>query len=414
MGINSLHPFLRKNCPDIYETISLSEYAFKKVAIDTSLFLCKFKAICGDRWLSAFINLVSCLRRNELHCVFIYDSGCVQEKEEERAERRRQQEKNKQRVAELDEAYEKYELTGEITKILLDLYEKAKDSVKTKSFIKRTSDSVDMKVVKDKIEKMRGHILDISKDDFELTKELFNILKIPFYDAPLEAETMCADLCKRGLVDCVLTEDTDVLAYSCPIFLSKIDTTEDTCVRIHFKDILDNLEIKESQFLDLCIMCGCDYNKNIPKVGSQTAFKYLKKYGTIDEIEKNTHHDTSILNYKRTRDIFLNYPRSPIKTIPFCGSPDLKKLEKFVLKTNLNINFENLKKCFVHNVVVVIDDEEDPTEVEYEEVEVDTDVEYEEVEEDTKEEDTKEEDTKEEDTEVEYEEVEESDYELED
>ena len=68
-----------------------------KVSIDTSLFLCKFKAIAGDRWLESFIRLVSCLRRNEIHCVFIYDTSAPPEKNDERAERRKQQEKLKAR-----------------------------------------------------------------------------------------------------------------------------------------------------------------------------------------------------------------------------------------------------------------------------------------------------------------------------
>ena len=136
MGICNMNVFLRKHCPEIFEEIHLSEYAFKKIAIDTSLFLCKFKAICGPRWLQAFVNLVSCLRKNEIHCVFIYDTGCVPEKEDERAERRLQQEKNKERVAELDIAYEKYELTGEIDKILIDLHEKDNSN---KKFFKKTN-----------------------------------------------------------------------------------------------------------------------------------------------------------------------------------------------------------------------------------------------------------------------------------
>ena len=98
MGIKGLNDMLRKNCINVFEEIHISEYAFKKVAIDTSLFLCKFKAIAGDKCLEMFIKLVSCLRSNEIHCDFIYDAGFPPEKAEERAERRRQAEKNKQRV----------------------------------------------------------------------------------------------------------------------------------------------------------------------------------------------------------------------------------------------------------------------------------------------------------------------------
>ena len=75
MGIKNLNNLLRKKCPQVFVDIHLSEYAFKKLAIDVSLFMCKFKAICGDRWLTSFVNLVQCLRRNEIHCVFIYDNG---------------------------------------------------------------------------------------------------------------------------------------------------------------------------------------------------------------------------------------------------------------------------------------------------------------------------------------------------
>ena len=360
MGIVNLNTFLRKHCPAVFEEIHISEYAFKTVAIDTSLFLCKFKAICGDRWLSAFVNLVSCLRRNEIHCVFIYDTGCVVEKEEERAERRRQQEKNKKRVIELDISYNNYELTGEIDNILVELYEKIKDKpeVSNRSFLKRKilSSGVDMNLVKEKIEKMRSNILDISKEDFELTKKLFTILNIPFYDAPLEAETMCSDLCKRGLVDGVLSEDTDVLAYASPIFLTKIDTTLDTCIRIKYDEILEKLDITQDQFLDLCIMFGCDYNKNIPKVGIETSFKYIKQYGSIDEIEKNTKHDCSILNYKRTRELFTQYTQYELNNVPYCGVPDFVKLKGFVIENNLNISFENLEKSFIHNAVLITED----------------------------------------------------------
>ena len=379
MGIKNLHPFLRKNCPEIYETVHLSEYAFKKVAIDTSLYLCKFKAICGDRWLSAFVNLVSCLRRNEIHCVFIYDTGCVKEKERERAERRAQQQKNKDKVEEWDDAYNEYELTGEVPTILVELHAKLvakeeKDAeksdfkdVKIKSFLRKSkgdegnkvTDKINMKIVKERIEKSRGQILDISKEDFQLTKELFDILNIPWYEAPLEAETLCSHLVKIGLVDASISEDTDVLAYSCPTFLFKLDTSNDTCSRIFHKNILESLDMTDAQFLDLCIACGCDYNTNIPKVGSQTAFKLIKEHGCLDGVSKNTKLDVSILNHTRTRDIFINHPKPDIKNIRYCGSPDIKKLEIFMNKTGLNVNFENLIKCFTHNIVVIEEEEEE-------------------------------------------------------
>ena len=125
---------MRKNCPEVYEEIHISEYAYKKVAIDTSLFLCKYKAIYGEKWLVAFINLVSILRKNEIHCVFIYDNGSPPEKEDEKAERVKQREKNKERVYNLELSLEKYFNTGEIEDILLNLYSTIKEKPEKRLF----------------------------------------------------------------------------------------------------------------------------------------------------------------------------------------------------------------------------------------------------------------------------------------
>ena len=352
MVINNLNAFLRKNCPDIFEEIHLSEYAYKKVAIDTSLFLCKYKAIYGDKWLSAFVNLVCSLRRNEVHAVFIYDNGSPPEKEAEKEERRKQQENLKNKVSELENALEKFINTGEIETILLDLYKKIKDDNPPR-LLRKKDDNIDVNLLKNKIEKMRSNILNISLVDFTLTKELFNILKIPYYNAILEAETTCSDLCKRGLVDAVLSEDTDLLAYETPIFLNKIDTFTDTCIRINYEELLNSLEMTKEEFLDFCIMCGCDYNKNIPKIGSQTAFKYLKKYGTIEDIKDNLDIDITILNHTRTREIFKNYEKIQLENIPFCGRPDIEELKIFLEKNDLSININNLVKSFNNNIIIL-------------------------------------------------------------
>lgn len=358
MGIKNLNKLLRSKCPNIYEEIHISEYSFKKVAIDISLYLCKFKTICGDRWLSAFINLITCLRKNEVHCVFIYDSGAPPEKDNERKERAEQRAKLEEKVYKYEEAIEKFHLTNEIDQILVDLYKKRQKDWKGHQHLlmKHIIDKVDMNLVESIVEKMRGQILDISKDDFQKTKDLFDILKVPYFDAPLEAETMCSDLCKRGLVDAVLSEDTDVLAYASPVFLSKINTSDGTCVRINYTDMLQELDIVSDEFLDLCIMCGTDYNKNIFRVGPDKAYKYIKKYSTIEEIKINTSLDTSILNHTRGRELFRQYEQMDVK-IPYCASPDFQKLEEFISKNNIHCNIEGLKKSFLHQTILFVDDE---------------------------------------------------------
>lgn len=356
MGIKLLNKFLRNNCPEIYEEIHISEYSFKKVAIDISLYLCKFKTICGDRWLAAFLNLIACLRKNEVHCVFIYDSGAPPEKELERKERAAQRAKLEAKVYKLEEALEKFHLTCEIDPVLSDLWKKRKGINSTpQRLLKKTTEEIDMRYIEDTIAKMRGQILDIKPEDFQKTKLLFDILKVPYYDAPLEAETMCSDLCKRGIVDAVLSEDTDVLAYGAPVFLSKINTTDGTCTSIKYPELLTGLELSSPEFLDLCIMCGTDYNKNIFRVGPEKSYKYIQKYSTIEDIAVNTTLDIKVLNHVRGRELFRGYEKRDIK-IPYCGSPNFLKLGEFIAKYNIKYSIEGMKKAFVHQTTIVFEE----------------------------------------------------------
>lgn len=360
MGINSLNKFIRNNCPEVYEQIHISEYSFKKVAIDISLYLCKFKTIYGDDWLSAFLKLITCLRKNEVHCVFIYDSGAPPEKEKERQDRREQREKTRKKVSKLEYDLDQYHLTSEISNDLLELWERCKKSSKSKVKQRLLNDKnkniIDMSFIEDKVKKMRSQILEITTKDFDKTKELFNILNVPYYNAPLEAETMCSDICKRELVDAVLSEDTDVLAYGAPVFISKINTTNGICVRINYENLLKKLELKSQEFLDLCIMCGTDYNKNIFRVGPEKSYKYIKQYSSIENIANNTKHDISILSHKRGRELFTKYEQKDVK-INYCGVPDFKKLVKFIDENGIECNINYVRDAFVKQTTIVLEED---------------------------------------------------------
>ena len=367
MGLkSSFNKFLRNTCPEVFEAIHISEYAYKKVAIDISLYLHKFKAVCGDRWLSAFINLIACLRRNEVHCVFIFDGKSPPEKETERAKRREDREKMEKRLYELEEAFEEYHKTGVVAKCLSDFYTQRHSP---KRLLGKIGERVDMGWVKSKIEQRRNQLYNISPKDFDYAKDLFRILKVPFYTAPWEAEKMCSKLCLDGKVDAVLSEDTDVVAYAAPMFLTKIDTATDTCVRISHEALLKGLELTPKQLLDLCIMCGTDYNPNIPRVGSKTAYKRITQHGGIEQIARDTSLDTSVLNHVRVRELFTDFEDYKLDTIPFCGTPDFDKLEKFVFAHHVQVNIKKLRKDFTHKEIVFEDSEEEVEEVEEVEME---------------------------------------------
>ena len=356
MGINNLNKFLRKKCPEVFVEKDLSEYAYKKVAIDISLYLCKFKAVCGDKWISAFINLICCLRKNDIHCIFIYDNGYPEEKIKERKERENQRKKQEENIIELEKSISNYYENYEIDDLLKQIYEKYKDKEQKKRLLIKRKNKFDIKVVENRLEKMKSNMIKINKNDFELTKELFEILDVPYHNAILEAETICSDLCKKGIVDCVLSEDTDVLAYNAPIFLTKIDTVSNKCIEIQLDKVLEKLELNKDEFLDFCILLGTDYNKNIPRYGPVKSYKLICENRKIENIE-SLGLNTDILNYKRVRELFRDYESLKIDKIKYCGFPNSEKLHYFIFKNNIRYSAEYLISYFENNDIIIEDDE---------------------------------------------------------
>jgi 5'-3' exonuclease len=346
MGIKNLNKFLREKCPEVFEPTHISLFGFKKVAIDISLYLYKFKAIAGERWLSAFLNLVASLRRNHIHCVFVFDGKSPPEKNEERAKRRRAREKLAKYIYELQEGVSQYHRTGAIPEILLKLWRRKRSSKR----LLGKSKSVDIDWILDKVKQKSYQLIDIKPEDFQVAKDLFSILSIPCITAPWEAEKMCAKLCTDGLVDAVLSEDTDVIAYGAQVFITKIDTYQDTAVVLNNDKIREALGLTYSQLLDLCIMCGTDYNPNIFRVGAHTAYKNLLKFKTIEEIGAKTSLDTSVLKHVRVRELFTNFDDYGLKSVPYCGTPNYKELLTFLLKYKV---WHDTRKTSEANVLAV-------------------------------------------------------------
>lgn len=363
MGIKNLTEFLRNKFPQIFKTVHISEYHYKKVAIDISLYMNVFihrfarrtskpgsKVVVECRkqdWIPGFIDLVATLRKNEVHCIFIYDTKAPVEKTVEREKRTASKDKMENTSQELQDSLDNYYETKEISKFLLDFQERR--NLGQKSLI--SNNNLNIKGIELALETMLKNLVRPTKADYEISKKLFDLLDIPYLDAFMEAETLCCDLCIQGEVDAVLSKDTDVLAYGAPIFLTDINTKSETCTKIEYKDLLNEMELTSDEFLDFCIMCGTDYNDNIPKVGPVKAYALIKQYGSIEHIGRQTGLNISILNHKRVREMFRNYPKYT-KKISYCGIPKFSELEQFLFKNNVRIDHDYLESSFVRKFII--------------------------------------------------------------
>ena len=101
----------------------------------------------------------------------------------------------------------------------------------------------------------------ITYDDCNHMEEFFKSNKIPFiHHDKYEADVVCKWLVEYGFADYSLSNDTDLLAYGCKHILLDFDFASNSVTYIDYLEMLKIIELSQSQFLDLCISCGSDYN----------------------------------------------------------------------------------------------------------------------------------------------------------
>jgi hypothetical protein len=180
---------------------------------------------------------------------------------------------------------------------------------------------------------MRTRDIRVCQADFEVLQSLLDLLHIPYTYAPLEAETVCSDLCIRGCVDAVLSEDTDVFAYGTPLVISRIDIGSSSATCVNYSRVLDELELNSETFLDFCILCGTDYNPPISGMTPIHAYSFVRQYGCIDNIVTALPPAaTERLNFVRVREIFRQYAHSALTYVPYVGIANSDAVFDFLRK----------------------------------------------------------------------------------
>ena len=123
----------------------------------------------------------------------------------------------------------------------------------------------------------------------EECKRLLRLMGVPVVDAPSEAEAQCAVMAKAGLVYGVATEDMDCLTFGAPkvirhLMASQSGGNVQAIREFDRATALSELGLSDEQFVDLCVLCGCDYANNIKGIGPVRALDLLRKHGSLERV----------------------------------------------------------------------------------------------------------------------------------
>ncbi|NXP15449.1 FEN1 endonuclease, partial [Thinocorus orbignyianus] len=137
------------------------------------------------------------------------------------------------------------------------------------------------------IEKYSKRLVKVTQQHNEECKKLLTLMGIPYVEAPGEAEASCATLVKAGKVYAAATEDMDCLTFGSPVLMRHLTASETKKLPIqefHLNRILQDLDLTWEQFVDLCILLGCDYCESIRGIGPKRAIELIKEHKSIEKI----------------------------------------------------------------------------------------------------------------------------------
>ena len=250
---------IRENCPDAIKESEIKAQFGRKVAIDASMSLYSFLIAVrsgGEQLMSdtgeTTSHLMGMFYRtlrivdNGIKPLYVFDGAPPKLKSGELAKRF-------QRKSEAQEQHEEAKETG----------------------------------TAEEVERFSRRTVRVTKEHNAEAQRLLKLMGVPYIVAPTEAEAQCAVLARAGKVYAAASEDMDTLTFNAPVLLRHLTFSEqrkEPIQEIHLDRVLEGLDFDLNQFIDMCILLGCDYLDPVKGIGPKNAHSLIKEHKTLEKV----------------------------------------------------------------------------------------------------------------------------------
>ena len=182
---------------------------------------------------------------------------------------------------------------------------------------------------------------------------MLKFMGFPCIEAPCEAEAQCVWMVKQGFADAVASEDYDCLTFGAKIMLAGFKNKKEPVKELVLDQVLEGLNLSMEQFIDMCILCGCDYTSTIRGFGPAKILNYIQEHKTIENVieqlklENSTYKNKegvacdkwifpapSDFQFEEARELFVNPCVDKEVTKEMCksGPADEEKLRELLVE----------------------------------------------------------------------------------
>jgi len=274
MGIKYLNRFIKEEAYDTLKFISLSELSGKKIVVDISIYM--YRYISDGSLIENMYLMLSLFRHYNIIPVFIFDGKPPDEKKT-LLDKRREDKKE----AEQEYNYLKQQLKADLDENERHEIQIAMDALKKK-------------------------FIQISKNDVDNVKNLIRAYGATYYDAPGEADELCAMLTIKGKVWACLSEDMDMFVYGCPRVIRYMSLLNHTIVLYDMRKILEKLGISQKELREICILSGTDYNTRENNKKVKNLYDTLKQFKKYHKAKQNMQNKIGFYDWLNENTDYVN------------------------------------------------------------------------------------------------------------
>ncbi|KAJ4862831.1 XPG i-region domain-containing protein [Trichoderma breve] len=115
---------------------------------------------------------------------------------------------------------------------------------------------------------------------------LLRLFGIPYITAPMEAEAQCAELVRLGMVDGIVTDDSDTFLFGGTRVYKNMFNSNKFVECYVGADLDKEMSLSRDQLISLAQLLGSDYTEGLPGVGPVTAVEILSEFPGKDGLDR--------------------------------------------------------------------------------------------------------------------------------
>jgi len=269
MGIKNLNSVIK----DTMKKTTFDKLRGSIIGVDFSIFLYRF-VYNKNNPIECFLRQINMFFRHKILPVYVIDGDSPLEKQTTLDKRAHKRQKLYDNIA--------------------DLLEKQTDNNSPTTISRINSE----------ITKLERRCVIFSQKQVQDILYFFELVGVPVIRENEEADFILAKLSAANKIDYILSDDSDVLAFGAKRVLKNFCITEEKCELYEMDDILMNLGVPMHKFVDICILCGCDYTTKIRNMNCRNSLQLILQWESIEEVAKNTEYVIDLGQIQKARELF--------------------------------------------------------------------------------------------------------------